>query len=93
MSSDTVLAHTVKRQDATDPDDTEIKGQVDGFVTDTSITILGVTYGVAPGTQYENSSGSVSSAAFFAGLQVGDIVEVEDDVIADGIAKDVELDD
>ena len=67
----------LSRGDSADPDDSELEGQVDSFVVDTSITILGIAYGVNGGTQYEDSNGnSMSSAAFFAALANGDQVEI-----------------
>jgi hypothetical protein len=89
-SVDEVAAETVKRLD---PDDSELRGQVDAFVVDTSITVLGITFGVNAGTQYEDSSGPVSSAVFFANLAIGDLVEIEDEEVADGIADEAELED
>ena len=67
---------------------------MDTFVANSSITILGITYGVDPtpgtGTDFEDFA---SSAAFFAALNPvgGDFVEIEDDDVADGIADEVEL--
>jgi hypothetical protein len=67
---------------------------VDTFVANSSITILGITYNVDPapgtGTDFEDFA---SSADFFAALNPigGDLVEIEDDDIADGVADEVEL--
>jgi hypothetical protein len=90
--NDEVVATVVKR---TDPDSSlKLEGAVDTFVTNSSITILGITYGVDPtqgtGTDFE---GFASSADFFAALDPagGDFVEIEDDDVADGIADEVEL--
>ncbi len=92
-SSGKVIAGAVKRKDSADPDDSELEGQVDSFVVDTSITVLGIAFGVDGSTQYEDSSESVSSVVFFGNLGIGDQVEIVDEVTADGIAEEVELDD
>ena len=82
-----VTAATVKRED---PDDSKLTGAVDAFVTNTSITILGITYLVDAGTSYE---GFANANAFFSQLNVGDLIEIEDDQVADGIADEVEEED
>lgn len=87
-----VVASVVKRVDGAGQK-LKLEGAVDTFVTNSSITILGITYDVDPtpgsGTDF---SGFASSADFFAALNPagGDIVEIEDDNIADGIADEVE---
>jgi len=84
-----VTAEIVKRLD---PDSSKLEGLVDSFVANSSITILGITYPVDPAATYEDSSGPISAAAFFAALQAGiDIVELEDDE-PDGAADGVEFD-
>lgn len=90
-----VVAETVKRLDATDPDDSKLEGRVDAFVPNASITVLGIAFNVDSGilTQYEDESGSVSAATFFGNLAVGDQVEIEDEEVADGFAEEVKLDD
>ena len=88
-----VVASVVKRTDGTGQD-LKLEGAVDSFVTDSSITILGITYDVDPtpgtGTDFE---GFVSSTDFFDALNPlgGDFVEIEDDNVADGVADEVEL--
>lgn len=88
-----VIAGTVKR---IDPDDYKLEAAVDSFVRDASITILGIPFPVdpnpiiPPGTEFEGFAGSTE---FFDALNPagGDIVEIEDEVIADGVADEVEL--
>ena len=94
-ANDRLLAETVKRGDATDPDDSELEGRVDSFVADTSITVLGIAFNVDGATQYfdENENPIVPSGNFFTGLTNGDPVQIKDDDPADGIADEVELDD
>ena len=91
-TGDVVVAETVKRKDSLNPGDSKLEGGVDAFITDTSISFLGITFGVNGGTDYEDANGAtVSSVVFFGNLQVGDLVEIKDEEIADGIAEEVEL--
>jgi hypothetical protein len=88
-----VVASVVKRVDG-GGQNLKLEGMVDTFVANSSITILGITYNVDPapgtGTDFDDFA---SSAAFFAALNPagGDLVEIEDDDIADGVADEVEL--
>jgi len=92
-SDDVVTAEIVKRLDSADADDSELQGRVDSFIVDTSITVLGIAYGVGGPTKYEDSSGSVLAAIFFGKLGIGDAVEIVDEVTEDGVAEEVKLDD
>jgi len=87
-----VVASVVKRTDGTGQG-LKLEGAVDSFVTDSSVTILGIIYDVDPapgGTEFEDFA---DSAAFFGALNPlgGDFVEIEDDDVADGVADEVEL--
>jgi len=88
-----VEASVVKRTDGVGQD-LKLEGVVDTFVTNSSITILGIIYEVDPtpgtGTDFE---GFGSSTDFFDALNPlgGDFVEIEDDDVADGVADEVEL--
>ena len=79
-----VVAGVVKR---TLPDSSlKLEGIVDAYVPDTSITVLGIQYGLDLGTSYDPSPPNI---------MVNDIVEIEDDDDppinpADGIADEVE---
>lgn len=79
-----LVAKVVKR---VDPEDLSLQGAVDDFESQSWIEILGIRYSVDAGTDY----GALDAATFFDQLSIGDIVEVEDDVIADGIADSVEF--
>jgi len=90
--NDEVVAIVVKRTDGTG-EELKLEGAVDTFVENSSITILGITYAVDPtpgGTEFE---GFANSADFFDALNPagGDLVEIEDDDAADGVADEVEL--
>jgi hypothetical protein len=65
---------------------------VDSFVVDASITVLGISYSVN-GAKFEDSSGPILSGDFFLNLKNGDRVEIKDEVVADGFAEEVKLDD
>ena len=88
-----VVASVVKRVDGAGQK-LKLEGAVDTFAANSSITILGITYDVDPtpgtGTDF---GGFANSADFFAALNPagGDLVEIEDDDVADGIADEVEL--
>jgi Domain of unknown function (DUF5666) len=69
-------------------DEQKVRGPVDSFVNGTQITVLGLTYSTE-GAEFEGSS----SEDFYAQLSVGDLVEIEDDLPADGVADEVELKD
>ena len=77
--NDIISANIVKRKNA---GDTEIQGEVDFYVPGTSITILGIDYLVDPGTSYIPSSTAIN---------IGAIVEIQDNEVADGIADKVEI--
>lgn len=85
-----ISASAVKRGDSANPDDSKLQGEVDAFVAGSSITILGVAYGMGAGTIYDN--GSLDSTQFFGQLMPGDVIKIKDAVVADGIADEVESD-
>jgi hypothetical protein len=92
-SSGKVIAGSIERQDLTDPDDSELRGQVDSFSASTpSVTVLGISYMVG-GAEYKDSSGTISETKFFNNLANGDRVEITDEEPADGSAEEVKLDD
>jgi hypothetical protein len=97
-SNDKVTAEIVKRLDSADPGESELGGQVDSFVPNVSITVLGIpfkvdTTGAFTDTDYKDDIGSITEAVFFGKLAIGDQVEITDEVIADGFAEEVKLDD
>jgi hypothetical protein len=90
-----LTAGSVVRLDSGDPEDSELRGQVDAFATNASITVLGVPFVVDDGTntEYRDSSGVVSALTFFTNLSIGDRVEIKDEVPEDGFADEVKLED
>jgi hypothetical protein len=86
----TLVASEIERDEA---DDVELRGSVDSFVVDSSITILGVSYSVV-GADFEGiNDNPLSSSQFFSQLAVGDIVGIKDEEPADGLADEVEFED
>jgi hypothetical protein len=86
-----VVANIVKRTDAAGRD-VKLEGVVDSFDANTSITILGIAYQVAPlgETTFEDYP---DPADFFTALREGDFVEIKDEFPANGVADNVKLDD
>ena len=87
-----VDAEIVKRRD---PNSVKLEGAVEAFdsnpAPDTSITILGIAYPIDASAEYED--GTLTRQQFFGTpLQIGDIVELEDNE-PDGDADEVEFDD
>ena len=81
------------RIDRDDHDDDILQGPVEAFTPGVSITVLGIMYSTA-GAEFENHNDeNISSDAFYAQLQVGDLVKIKDNEVADGIANVVEFED
>jgi hypothetical protein len=81
-----VVASIVKR---IDPDGYKLEGAVDIFLFGNWIEILGIRYNVDGVTEYEDNT--MTAAMFFGLLQVGDLVEIEDEQVPLGFADDVEF--
>ncbi len=79
------------RIDRDEKDDDVLQAPVDSFNPGSDITLLGITYPTG-GAEFEDRNGNpISSSDFYATLQVGDLVKVEDELVADGIADEVEF--
>ena len=88
QSGDSLLATRIDRDDR---DDDILQAPVEAFTPGVDITILGITYSTA-GAEFENQNDdSISSGEFYTQLQIGDLVKVKDEDIADGIADEVEF--
>ncbi|MEQ8514423.1 MAG: DUF5666 domain-containing protein, partial [Chromatocurvus sp.] len=87
---DSLVATLIDREEA---DDDVIRAPVEAFTPGSNITLLGITYSIGA-TEFEDADdNSLDADSFFAQLQVGDLVEIEDDNIPDGIADEVEFED
>lgn len=85
-----LLALEVRREDQ---DDTILQAPVDSFVGDVSVTLLGVTYSTA-GAQFEDlAEVPISGTAFYDALDVGELIKIKDEDLADGVADAVEFED
>ncbi len=88
LNGNTLIATRIDRDEA---DDDVLQAPVTGFVAGESITLLGITYSIA-GTEFESLAGkTLSQAAFFNALRVGDLVKVKDKIPADGTADEAEF--
>ncbi len=92
-----VVASEVRRSAL---DDAIIEAPVDSFVSNAGVTLLGVPFDTVNGTTVflDETGGSelvISEAQFYAGLQAGCIVKIQDSntplATADGIADEAEL--
>jgi hypothetical protein len=84
-----IIASEVSRDD---PDDDIIQAPVESFVTDSSITLLGLTFDTVIGTtDFELANDTTTnSTTFYGNLGTGDLVKIKDDN-QDGIADEVEF--
>ena len=81
------------RIDREDYGDEVIQAPLEGFESGMSLTLLGITFSVE-GAEFESRSGADTSVeAFFNDVAVGDLLKVEDEDPADGIADEVEFED
>jgi len=89
QTGDSFVATRLLRQE--EADDDEIQGPVDEFITNTSITILGVTF-TTTGAEFQDVNDlPISETAFYDQLSAGTIVKIKDDEVADGVADEVEF--
>ena len=72
-----------------------LQGPVSGSITNTSITILGVTFSTDASTEFENLlEQPISSSEFYGFLDIGTLVKLKDDSVpGDGIADEASLED
>lgn len=87
-----VFASEIERDD--DNNNIELQGPVGAFnPIEQSLTILGVTFTTNGGTEFEDDDNGISVSDFFSRVMIGDVVEIEDNGVGDGIADEVEFDD
>jgi hypothetical protein len=94
-----VVASEVRR-DGLDGDDLSgedviLQGPVSSSITNTSITILGVTFSTQVGTtEFELFDQPTDSSTFYGELSIGTLVKIQDDSVpGDGIADEASLED
>ena len=83
-----LLATDVKRDEL---DDDRLRAPVEAVDPLVSITLLGITYFTDASTTYED--GTLTEAQFYDLVQVGTVVQVDDDLVTDGTADEVDLED
>jgi len=75
------------------PDDEVVQGPVESFVASNEVTLFGLTY-MTTGAQFENANDAlIDSDEFFTQVKQGDLVKIQDNLAADGIADEVEFED
>ncbi|MEW8646980.1 MAG: DUF5666 domain-containing protein [Candidatus Thiodiazotropha endolucinida] len=90
-SSNRVILTELRRDNT---DDLVLQGPVEDFVTNSSVTILGVTLFTSATTQFEDINDSTISAdTFYNSLTVGSLVKIKDEEPGDGTADEVEFED
>jgi hypothetical protein len=85
-----LVATEVERED--NGADTILKAPVDASTGGLSVTLLGISYTVQAGTQYEINDVARDENSFFDALNVNDVVKVKD-VQPDGGAEELDLED
>ncbi|KGE03880.1 DUF5666 domain-containing protein [Pseudohaliea rubra] len=92
VEGDRLIATVIDREET---DDEVVQAPVEAFTAGSDITLLGVTFSVAVGeTEYENlQDQDIPAEAFFAQLQPGDLIKLQDDELANGIADEIEFED
>ena len=89
-----IMASELRRDEL---DNDLLQGPVDtnGIVADTSITLFGLTFTTDGNTGFENDNGSTNSSTFYAEIQEGCTVKIQDGDLPstppDGIADEIEL--
>jgi hypothetical protein len=90
IANDRLVATVIDREEA---DDEVVQAPVEAFNEGSDITLLGVTFTVGD-TVYENlEDQDITAESFFTRLQVGDLIRLEDDGPADGLADEIEFED
>jgi hypothetical protein len=94
LDGDTLVATSIDRDEV---DEQVVQAPVESFEEGVSITLLGLSYSLDGGTDYENiQDNDIPATAFFAQLQAGDLIKVsdgDDDEPADAFADEVEVED
>ena len=79
------------RIDLEERDDDVVQAPVESFIAGSQITLLGITYSTN-GAEFEDLSGNpITADDFYGQLQPGDLVKVNDELTADGVADEVEF--
>jgi hypothetical protein len=91
FEGDQLIATLIDRDE---PDDDRVRAPVEAFLSGSEVQLLGLTYSIDSGTDFEDADDNTLDAdSFFGQLQVGDLVQLEDDSAPDGIADELEFED
>ncbi len=83
-----LFATSIERDEV---DDDILQGPVERFTSGVDITVQGITYSTR-GTQFEDQTDRpISSETFYEQLQIGDLVKIKDEEVANGNADEVEF--
>ena len=85
-----LIATSIEREDA--GQETHLEAPVDSFISNVSVTLLGITYTVDGGTTYEVNDSSSTASSFFNALNTDDEVKIKD-IQPDGTAEELDLED
>jgi len=85
---DRLFATSIERDEA---DDDILQGPVESFTNGVDITIQGVTFSTRNAEFEDQSDRTISSEAFYSQLDIGDLVKIKDEEVADGNADEVEF--
>ena len=88
MNGDSLLATYVQRDEQ---GDNILQAPVDSFNAGVNITLLGITFSTTGATFKDQSDQDIGSEIFFDRLQVGNLVKIKDEELADGVADEVEF--
>ncbi|MFK8048995.1 MAG: DUF5666 domain-containing protein [Halioglobus sp.] len=81
----------VTRLDRVEDDDDVVQAPVESFVAGRSVTVLGLTFNTQ-GAEFESRGDvEVSSEAFYSAMEVGALIKIKDEELADGVADEVEF--
>jgi len=90
-SNGDVIATEIKRDET---DDQELQAPVESITSGVDITLLGITFPVDGGTDYENANDTpITAIQFFNSVSVGSLVKIQDNEPSDGTADEVEFED
>jgi hypothetical protein len=83
-----LVASRIRRDEQ---DDTILQAPVDSFTAGVDITLLGITFSTAGAAFESQGDEDISAETFFGQLQVGDLIKIKDEEVADGVADEVEF--
>lgn len=83
-----LFATSIERDEV---DDDILQGRIESFTPGVDITVQGITYSTHGSTFEDQSDEPIDADSFYAQLNIGDLVKIKDEDIADGYADEVEF--